>query len=76
MVRPGGLLAITVDFWPDGTRHNPHLGQLRCYNEEMLMDLVAMVAEDFSPVGPYDYEHVEAYVNDYTFASLVLRKSS
>lgn len=72
-VKPGGLLVITVDFWPDGEKHNPMPGQLRCYNESMLRDLVDSV-EGFSAVGPWDYSHAEAYVNQYTFAGLVLKR--
>jgi ubiquinone/menaquinone biosynthesis C-methylase UbiE len=70
-VKPGGLLALTVDFWPDG---KPRLdGHLRTYNEKRLLKLIK-TARDFEPLGELDYGQVEMFVNNYTFASLILKR--
>lgn len=71
-VKPGGLLAITVDFWPDGAQKSG--GHIRTYNADRLRMLAESV-EGFTPLGKLDYEHVDSYVYGYTFASLVLRRS-
>jgi SAM-dependent methyltransferase len=70
-VKPGGVLAVTVDFWPDGQRKSPD--HLRTYNQDSLLAL-ANDLDDFELFGPLDYSHLGAYVYDYTFASLVLRR--
>lgn len=71
-VRPGGVLALTVDFWPDG---RPQVdGHLRTYNMASLSRLV-----DAAPgyhLDPPDYRDHGNHVYGYTFASLVLRRAS
>jgi SAM-dependent methyltransferase len=72
-VKPGGILALTVDFWPDGgVKTHAHL---RTYNAARLMELARSV-EGLEPVGGVDYGHIGPYVNGYTFASLILKKAS
>lgn len=72
-VKPGGLLALTVDFWPDGA---PQVaGHLRTYNVGRLSRLVD-AAPGFELLGPPDYTDRGAHVYGYTFASLVLRKGA
>lgn len=72
-LRPGGLLILTVDFWPDGM---PQVdGHLRTYNIERLSRLVD-AAPGFALLGPPDYADRGAHVYGYTFASLVLRKGA
>jgi ubiquinone/menaquinone biosynthesis C-methylase UbiE len=70
-VRPGGVLALTVDFWPDAKRKSPD--HLRTYNEDRLSALAQSVP-GFETLGKLDYGHLGQYVRDYTFASLVLRR--
>ena len=72
-VRPGGLLALTVDFWPDAQRKSPD--HLRTYNEDRLSALAQSVP-GLETLGRLDYGHLGAYVYSYTFASLVLRKAA
>jgi SAM-dependent methyltransferase len=72
-VKLGGLLAVTVDFWPDARKRSPD--HLRVYNEDRLSALAQSVP-GFETLGPLDYSHLGQYVYDYTFASLVLRKTS
>jgi len=72
-VKVGGILALTVDFWPDGEKRHPLPGQLRCYNQTMLEELFRPL-ENFETVGVLDYSHLGLYVNNYTFASLVLKR--
>lgn len=70
-VKPGGLLAMTVDFYPTGEAlmYPEHL---RTYNKERLMELRNQ-AYDFRFFGDeYDYTYRGANVNNYTFASMVL----
>lgn len=70
-LRPGGLLILTVDFWPDG---KPQVdGHLRTYNVARLSQLIDL-APGFELLGPPDYADRGAHVYGYTFASLVLRK--
>lgn len=72
-VRPGGLLVLTVDFWPDGA---PQVdGHLRTYNVGRLSRLVDQ-APGFELLGPPDYTDHGAHVYGYTFASLVLRRGA
>lgn len=71
-VKPGGILAITTDFHPDGT---PKVdGHLRTYNEECLMHLKDIIANDFEFLDGYDYSFFEPNVNNYTFASMILKE--
>ena len=70
-VRPGGLLVLTVDFWPDGAAQVD--GHLRTYNAGRLSRLVDQ-APGFELLGPPDYAGHGAHVYGYTFASLVLRR--
>jgi len=72
-VRIGGLLAITVDFWPDAQRKSPD--HLRTYNEDRLSAL-AQSMRGFETLGALDYSHLGQYVYSYTFASLVTRRIS
>jgi len=70
-VRPGGLLILTVDFWPDGV---PQVsGHLRTYNVARLSRLIND-APGFELLGTPDYTDRGAHVHGYTFASLVLKK--
>ena len=70
-VRVGGVLAITVDFWPDAQRKSPD--HLRTYNEERLSALVDSVP-GLEMLGPASYVDVGAHVYSYTFASLICRR--
>jgi SAM-dependent methyltransferase len=73
-VRPGGLLALTVDFHPsrEALVYPEHL---RTYNGDDLGDLY-LRAEDFNFFGSErDYTWRGADVNTYTFASLILRRN-
>jgi SAM-dependent methyltransferase len=72
-VRVGGLLALTVDFWPDAARKSPD--HLRTYNEDRLSALAQSVP-GFETLGPLDYADRGAHVYIYTFASLMLRRVS
>lgn len=71
-VKPGGLLAVTVDFWPDGEQKSG--GHIRTYNEYRFAGFLDSVIKDFRPLGDPEYEHVDSYVYGYTFASLVLKR--
>jgi len=71
-VKPGGLLAVTVDFWPDGEQKSG--GHIRTYSKKSLTKLAKSVKDDFKPVGKFDYDHADSYVYGYTFASLILRR--
>lgn len=70
-VRVGGLLGITVDFWPDAQRKSRD--HLRTYNAERLLEFVDSVP-GFVTLGSPEYSHLGKYVYDYTFASLVCRR--
>jgi len=70
-VRPGGVLVITVDYWPDGAQKCG--GHLRTYNAERLKMLAESV-EGFSTAGSLEYGACKPDVNGYSFASLVLRR--
>lgn len=70
-VKIGGLLALTVDFWPDGARKSPD--HLRTYNEDRLSALAQSVP-GFETLGKLDYSNHGANVYSYTFASLILRR--
>ncbi len=72
-VKVGGVLALTVDFWPDAARKSPD--HLRTYNEDRLSMLAQSVA-GFETFGAFDYSHLGQYVYSYTFASLMLRRVS
>lgn len=72
-VRVGGLLALTVDFWPDAARKSPD--HLRTYNEDRLSALAQSVP-GFETLGSFDYANRGAHVYSYTFASLMLRRVS
>lgn len=73
-VKPGGILAITVDFHPSGTQLVS--GHLRTYNAEAMAEFIELaIREGFAAFGDeLDYSWRGADVNNYTFASLVLRK--
>lgn len=88
-VKPGGLLAMTVDFHPTGEAL-VYPAHLRTYNRDSLGDLY-LKAEDFNFfgsdcihktnnidyfAGKYDYRYRTNNVNDYTFASLILRRNN
>lgn len=82
LVVPGGLLVLTVDCAPtvDGTgrdHYHFHWMRKRIYDRLRLHDLITAVRPyALTPVEPPDYPYqVTPYVYDYTFASLVLRKS-
>ena len=68
----GSLLIMTTDFHPSGQVFAPHL---RTYTKE-LMELFVYQAgmKGFKPFGLVDYEYNGNFVNQYTFASLVLKK--
>ena len=71
-VKPGGLLAITCDFHPSGLSRVG--GHVRTYNEESLTKLLAGL-DKFVPFGDgWDYTYRGEDVNNYTFASLVLKR--
>lgn len=72
-VKVGGLLALTVDFWPDAARKSPD--HLRTYNEDRLSALAQSVP-GFETLGALDYSDHGAHVYSYTFASLMLRRVS
>lgn len=67
----GGLLILTTDFHPDGTAKVP--GHLRTYNRTQLLWL-ASLAHDFKWYSQHDYFHFDEYVNNYSFASMILVK--
>ncbi len=72
LVRPGGLVGITVDFHPDGKQMVEH--HLRTYRT---VDLAPFLSSDstFAIFGEdIDYTWRGPDVNDYTFASVILRK--
>lgn len=72
-VKPGGLLALTTDFYPTGEAlvYPEHL---RTYNENSLLAFYQR-AEGFTWFeDSYDYTYKGADVNSYTFASMVLRR--
>ena len=73
LVKVGGVLALTVDFWPDAARKSPD--HLRTYNEDRL-SMLAQSVPGFETVGKLDYADRGAHVYSYTFASLVLRRVS
>ncbi len=70
-VRVGGVLAVTVDFWPDGGRKSAC--HLRTYTHDRLVELARSVP-GFRMIGQPDYAHLGQYVYDYTFASLVVQR--
>lgn len=70
-VRVGGVLALTVDFWPDGERKvEPHL---RTYNKERLTGLLQAV-DGFETLGSFDYDYAQPHVYSYNFASFMLKR--
>lgn len=74
-VRPGGLLAMTVDFHPSG---RACVGaHLRTYSNANLRALIKIAEEKKFALfgGDCDYTYEEAHVyGKYTFASLVMRR--
>jgi len=70
-VRVGGILALTVDFWPDGERKVE--AHLRTYNEEKLRALLQEVP-NFETIGAFDYAYAQPHVYSYTFASFILKR--
>jgi len=70
-VRPGGILALTVDFWPDGAQKSGD--HLRTYTEQRLRELVDSVPS-FETLGNLSYGHPGQHVYSYTFASLILKR--
>jgi len=78
-VRPDGILAITCDFWLDQAAKVG--GHLRTYDKERLMSLIQSVGDEFTAVGEPDYDRPQGNVSpdgvhSYTFASVVLKRSS
>jgi len=74
-VAPGGLLVLTVDWWPSGLSMIG--GHLRTYNAQRLGRLISEgLLPGFSLVGLPDYVDRGNHVNSYTFASLVMRRST
>ena len=72
-VKPGGLLAITVDFHPSGDAllYPEHL---RTYTKRDMEHLYNMLWPEFTYFdGAVDYTYRGADVNSYTFASMVLK---
>lgn len=76
-VKLGGILGLTVDFWPDGTTKVN--GHLRTYNKKRLEKLIRSVKKEFTTLGSPDYDRPQDNVcpdgvHSYTFASLVLKR--
>jgi len=72
-VRVGGVVALTVDFWPDGAQKSGD--HLRTYNEDRIQALFESVP-GLEPLGPFDYADHGAHVYSYTFASMIARRSA
>lgn len=70
LVAPGGLVAITTDFHPDKS------GNIKFGDAELfaLYDIAHASGFDWFGDG-YDYIYTGNFVNYYTFASMVLRRS-
>lgn len=82
LVMPGGLLVLTMDCAPTMAEHGVdtyhfHWMRKRIYNRPRLLTLIDyMRAGYLTTTAPPDYPYkAEPHVYDYTFASLVLRKS-
>lgn len=70
-VGEGGLLVMTTDFHPSGQVFAPHL---RTYNKESMEAFVAKASDrGFNPLKLVNYDYNGNFVNQYTFASLVLK---
>jgi len=74
-VKKGGLLAITVDFHPDGVAKQA--GHLRTYNNAAMLRFIDLAKKQGFEMfrGEYDYTYRGEDVFQYTFASLVMKKS-
>jgi 2-polyprenyl-3-methyl-5-hydroxy-6-metoxy-1,4-benzoquinol methylase len=72
-VRVGGILALTVDFWPDAAPKSAY--HLRTYTERRLRDLLESVPQ-LESLGAFDYADRGAHVFSYTFASLIAKRVS
>ena len=74
-IKPGGLLFITTDFHPSGEAlAYPY--HLRTYNIESLEALYVRASKEFAWFGDTcDYAYRGEDVNNYTFASMVLKKN-
>lgn len=69
------LVAITVDFSPDGEKKLD--GHLRTYNERTMLDMIDRAAKrGFYPPNGHNYRHFGEYVHNYSFASLILVKEN
>ena len=73
-VKEGGILFITVGFHPSGQRLAD--GHFRTYNQERLESFIAIAKNHGFEVfgGDPDYSWRGENVNNYTFASLVLKR--
>ncbi len=72
-VKPGGILALTTDFHPSGEQKTTE--HVKTYNEEDLVrfrNVARGLRFDWLGDG-YDYTYRGEDVNNYTFASLILR---
>lgn len=71
-VKKDGFLILTTDYHPSGIAQVD--GHLRTYNEKSLMALVQELLSEFL-LYDYDYAYEGSLpVNNYTFASLVLKR--
>lgn len=68
------IVAITVDFSKDGLQKLD--GHLRTYHKDDLIRLAKLARHHgFVPLGnKMDYDHFGEYVNNYSFASLILER--
>jgi ubiquinone/menaquinone biosynthesis C-methylase UbiE len=74
LVRPGGLVAITFDFYPSGEQLVQ--GHLRTYNRERIDDLMGIGWDNgFNHYGDYvDYDWHGPAVYEYTFGALIMER--
>lgn len=73
-VKKGGVFALTTDFHPSG--HPQVDGHIRTYNADGMKqwaDIAIKKGFEFY-LGDPSWDHFEAEVNNYTFASLIMRK--
>jgi len=87
-VSDGGLLALTVDFHPSG--ESMVGGHIRTYNQEALYRMYQLAKErgfEWFVTKPrhlledrsrekFDYAYFDTHVNNYNFASLILRRET
>lgn len=74
-VKPGGLLAMTVDFHPSGAVRVD--GHLRTYNNNSIENLISIAKEVGFELygGTSKYNYQQEHVNNYTFASMIFSRS-